>query len=60
MHDRTPVAVAYDDGMVVVVCDDGTVWHRTLTTNDAAVWTRVPHPIPGSSATVEKQRTRMI
>lgn len=47
---RRPVAIAYAEGKVVVVCHDGTVWHRSLTVNEHSTWAKVPHPVSGTEA----------
>ena len=46
MRGRTVVSVAYGEGKVVVACNDGTIWHRSLSPNDSMPWKRLPE-VPG-------------
>jgi hypothetical protein len=49
---KKPVsAIETQNGHLIVVCDDGTVWLRVPEGQETDPgWTELPPPIPGSSA----------
>jgi len=50
---RTPVAIATEHGMTILVCDDGTTWERRN-----GKWVQTGPPVPGSRADTNGEHTK--